>query len=302
MRSFLLEPVDRSRVKTWLLVTATVAVSVIVVFSVREALGNGTPRRGAAASTLAAAQLRLAESSRPGVRVLFIGNSFTAANSLPNMVRRLAAPSSGSRPVFPVAYDPSGSQLHQAVVDPELLQLLRGVRWNVVVVQEQSQLPALPYWLHASTLPAVRQLVAMIRSRGGEPVLFETWGYEQGDPMNITWDSYRAMQTRLHAGYFYLSHKEDVPVAAVGDAWAQALRQRPAAPMWSGDGKHPSLEGSYLAAVVIAAAVLQQSSPGHKAITVNRGYTAGLASATAAWLQRVGLTTAREPSPALDAK
>jgi hypothetical protein len=72
--------------------------------------------------------------------------------------------------------------------------------------------------------------------------------------------------------------------------------------MWSGDGKHPSLEGSYLAAVVIAAAVLQQSSTGHEPIAINARYTAGLAPATATWLQRVGLTTAREPSPALDGK
>jgi hypothetical protein len=218
VRSLLLEPVDRSRVKTWLLVAATVMVGVLVVFGVREALGSGTVRPGAVAPSLAAVELRLAESSRPGVRVLFIGNSFTAANSLPNMVRRLAAPSSSSRQLFPVAYDPSGSQLHQAVVDQALLQLLRSVRWNIVVVQEQSQLPALPYWLHASTLPAVRRLVAMIRSRGAKPLLFETWGYEQGDPMNFTWDSYSAMQARLHAGYFYLSRKEGVPVAAVGDA------------------------------------------------------------------------------------
>jgi hypothetical protein len=53
----------------------------------------------------------------------------------------------GERRVFTVQYDPAGSQLHDAAAGPQLLELLHRVRWNIVVLQEQSQLPALPYWL-----------------------------------------------------------------------------------------------------------------------------------------------------------
>jgi hypothetical protein len=294
MGSFLFDPVDGSRVRTWLVVTATAVVSVLVVFGVRGAVGSGAPLTPAA-PTSTAAELRLVESSRPGLRLLFIGNSFTAANSLPSMVGRLAA-RPGSQQVFPLAYDPPGSQLDQAIDDQQLQDLLRSVRWNVVVVQEQSQLPALPAWLRSSTAPAVRQLVALIHSRGGRPLLFETWGYQQGDLMHFPYDSYGAMQTRLHNGYAYLSQHDNVPVAPVGDAWSQALAQKPATPLWSADGKHPSLEGSYLAAVVIAATVLQQTPYGHEAAKIDTDYLAGLDPTTANRLQSVGLAAAREPS------
>jgi hypothetical protein len=289
MRSFLFEPVDGSRVRTWLLVAATAAVALVVVLGARGALSRGVSDPGTPAPTFTAAQLRLVESSRPGLRVLFIGNSFTAANSLPTMIGRLAANQPASRQVLPLAYDPGGSQLHDAVRDQLLRKLLRHIHWNIVVVQEQSQLPALPSLLHASTLPALRQLVAMIRRDGARPLLFETWGYQEGDLMNVPDDSYSAMQDRLHDGYGYLSQREDVPVAAVGDAWGSALRQRPATPLWSADGKHPSLEGSYLAAIVIAAAVLKQGTSYGTATRINTGYRAGLNTSTANWLQRVGL-------------
>jgi hypothetical protein len=297
MRSFLFGPVDGSRARTWLLVAATVAVGLLVVLGARGAVGSSPSRPATAAPTFTAGQLRLVESSRPGLRVLFIGNSFTAANSLPSMVARLAASQPASRQVFPLADDPGGSQLHEAVHDRLLQKLLRQVHWSVVVVQEQSQLPALPSLLHASTLPALRQLVATIRRDGARPLLFETWGYQEGDLMNVPDDSYSAMQDRLHDGYAYLSQKEDVPVAPIGDAWAIALRQKPATPLWSADGKHPSLEGSYLAAIVIAASVLKQDSPDRTAAKINTGYSGGLNTSTARWLQRIGLATDRERSP-----
>jgi hypothetical protein len=295
MRALLFEPADRSSARTWLLACGVAVIAVLGGLLVRGAFGAG-PSHPVGAAVPNAAELQFAESSRPGLRVLFIGNSFTAANSLPDMVRRLATVRTASGQVFAVQYDPAGSQLHDASTDPQLRGLLERVRWNVVVVQEQSQLPALPYWLQNSTLPALRILDAMIRGDGASPLLFETWGYQRGDLMNQPGDSFMAMQTRLHDGYDYLAQQESVPIAAVGDAWAQALSQRPSAPLWAADGKHPSTEGSYLAAVVIANAVLQQSSPAPGASTMNSGYTAGLDRNTATWLQRVGLAAAAQSS------
>jgi hypothetical protein len=297
MRALLLEAVDRSRPRTWLLAGLVGVVGVLGgVFVHRMASAGGSRSAGVLVSN--STELGFAESPAPALRVLFVGNSFTAANSLPDMVRRLLAGHSERR-VFTVQYDPAGSRLHDAAADPQLLELLHRVRWNVVVLQEQSQLPALPYWLQASTLPAVHDLDAVIRSDGARALLFETWGYEHGDLMNVPGDTFAAMQTRLHDGYGYLAQEESVPVAAVGDAWAQALREQPEAPLWTTDGKHPSLEGSYLAAVVIAAGLLQQSRSGPTADAIDGGYTAGLDPSTATWLRHVALRIAAQPSTAL---
>jgi hypothetical protein len=138
-----------------------------------------------------------------------------------------------------------------------------------------------------------------IRSDGARAVLFETWAYEHGDLMNVPGDTLAAMQTRLHDGYGYLAQQESVPVAVVGDAWAQALREQPEARLWTTDGKHPSLEGSYLAAVVIAAAVLPAEPSGPTAHAIGGGYTAELDPSAATWLQQVALRIAAQPSTVL---
>jgi hypothetical protein len=48
--------------------------------------------------------LALAKSDRPGLRVLFFGNSFTYYNEMPAMVHELAAQDHGARPLYSVEY------------------------------------------------------------------------------------------------------------------------------------------------------------------------------------------------------
>jgi hypothetical protein len=233
--------------------------------------------------------------------VLFIGNSFTAANGMVAMVRQLAA-TNGSHPLpmLAVEYDPGGSTLRHAASDPALRELLSAVRWNVVVLQEQSQAPALMAdWLRFETIPAVDALDAMIKRDGARPLLFETWGYESGDLDNFANDSYTAMQSRLHAGYMAMAARDRLRIAPVGDAWAQAIRMRPKLLLWAADGKHPSVEGSYLAAAVLTATldtyagrVGPVTSPPPRS-----PYTAGLDPGTAVWLQRIALHTAAPAAP-----
>jgi hypothetical protein len=56
-------------------------------------------------------------SSRPGMRVLFVGNSFTYFNDMPGMVEKLARQDPGARPVFAAEYAPPGWRLEWAVRD-----------------------------------------------------------------------------------------------------------------------------------------------------------------------------------------
>ena len=85
--------------------------------------------------------------------------------------------------------------------------------------------------------------------------------HQQGWPQ-AGLSGYPAMQAALDQGYEDLSAAQRVPVAPVGWAWWTLLRQEPAAPLWEGDGSHPSAEGTYLAACVFYATIFHQSPVG----------------------------------------
>ena len=248
------------------------------------AASSGLAHVGLARSLLAptlSGDIALARSERPGLRVPFVGNSFTFKNSLPALVRDLAAGDPGARPIFSVEYAAPGWSLHQADRDSGLTRLLREVKWDVVVLQEKSWL--LSYseeqW-HRSTYPFARDLHEKISATGARTVLFMTWGYALGDRWNEPHDTYAAMQTRLATGYSRLGLELGARVAPAGLAWAEALRRDPGLDLWADDGTHPGRSGSYLAACDFYA-LLTGRDPGRSA------FTDGLEAGEARFLQRV---------------
>ena len=237
------------------------------------ALYSGLVHMGLARSLLAPnlrGDIALARSDRPGLRVLFVGNSFTFRNSLPALVHELAAGDPGAPPIFSVEYAAGGWSLHQANKDDGLDKLLREVHWDVVVLQEKSWLLSLPeeQW-RRETYPAARALREKIAAAGARTVLFMTWGYVRGDRRDEPHDTYAAMQARLADGYSKLGSELGAQVAPAGLAWAEALRRQPTLDLWAGDGQHPARLGSYLAACVFYA-MLSGREPAQS------GFTAGI--------------------------
>jgi hypothetical protein len=223
----------------------------------------------------------LAASETPGLRVLFVGNSFTSRNGMPELVRELAAGDPGGRPIFAVQYAANGWRLKAAADDDGLAELLRDVRWDVVILQEASRIPSLPAVVRRrETEPFAHALDARIERTGAETLLFMTWGYEDGDQANVPDDTFELMQARLELGYEDLGEMLSAPVAPVGSAWAEAVRGDAELELWGWDGQHPSRLGSYLTACVFYA-VLTGRDP-----TSSR-FTAGLDEGDARYLQRV---------------
>ena len=203
----------------------------------------------------------LARSDAPGLRVLFVGNSFTFSNSLPELVHELAAADDGAPPIYAVGYTAGGWSLRRASRNARLRELLHDVEWDVVVLQERSMLLSFSAGERAQeTDPFARALDARIDASGARTMLFMTWGYKSGDSWNVRGDTYEAMQERLETGYIELGRKLDAQVVPVGLAWAQALVRRPGLDLWADDGRHPSRLGSYLAACVFYA-VLSARDP-----------------------------------------
>jgi hypothetical protein len=223
--------------------------------------------------------IELARSDRPGLRVLFVGNSFTYHNSLPKLVRRLADADRGRKPIFAVQYAASNWELKSAADDDGLDRLLLEVDWDVLVLQEHSlKLSFSPKYRREQTDPHARAIIA--RAGGARTLLFMTWGYRGGDDRNVPGDTYVAMQQRVAYNYRDLGEELGARVAPVGIAWAIALERRPGADLWWQDGEHPSKRGSYLAACVLYAVLTARDPTGNS-------FTAGFDPADARFFQHV---------------
>lgn len=213
--------------------------------------------------------------------VLFIGNSYTAVNDLPRVFMQLAK--SGGLTVRTAALVPGGTTLADHVTASDTAPTIAGSIWNVVVLQDQSQVPSVEDMRESEMYPAARALVDDVRQAHAEPLFFNTWAHSDGWPEEgLT--SYEQMQSALNDAYQTISRELQVPVAPVGTAWARVLAMPTHPQLWAPDGSHPSLSGTYLAACVFYATIFHRSTLGLK-------YFAGLPSSDAIQLQAVASNT-----------
>ena len=215
-------------------------------------------------------------------RVLFVGNSLTFFNDLPEIFARLAG--SGGHAVEVGMSAQGGQTFAGHASSPTTLKKLTGQRWDFIVLQEQSRIPAIAAQRSEHMLPAVRLLEEKAAESGADTVLFLTWASRDGLP-SAGFKDYVAMQAAIEAGYLEVAGEIGAMVAPVGVAWQRALEEHPELELWQRDGSHPSPEGTYLTACVFHATLLGESPEG-------AGYLAGLPEETARFLQAVAGETA----------
>ena len=215
----------------------------------------------------------------PGVtctRVLFVGDSYTYVNDLPATFADLAW--AGGHRVDTGVLATGGATLAAHVADPATAPMITSSAWNIVVLQDQSEVPALPSDRQSEMFPAVAQLTGMIRAAGAEPLLFLTWGHESGWPAG-GFSTYASMQSAIDQGYLAAAALQAASIAPVGDAWQTVVAAQANPELWQGDGVHPTTAGTYLAACVFYAAIFDRSP-------VGLAYRDGLGESEATMLQR----------------
>ena len=225
-------------------------------------------------------------------RVLFIGNSYTTVNDLPSVFASLAR--SGGHRVESTSAAVDGWTLANHADSPATATALAARRWDIVVLQEQSQLPAIDEFRQTQMYPAARRLISSIRNQGARPLFYLTWARRDGWPENELPD-YASMQSAIDDGYLAIAADQRVAVAPVGVAWATLVTRGAGAPLWQQDGSHPTESGTYLAACVFYATIFRESPKG-------LGYHSSLSAETAAIIQSVAAETAlgdpaKWPSP-----
>jgi len=191
-------------------------------------------------------------------RVLFIGNSYTFVNQLPLMFKRLA--SSGHHRVRTGILASPGESLAQHVASPGTFQTIGSFAWNIVVLQERGEYPAVANYRESEMYPAARDLVRKVRATGARPLFFLTWAKQRGWPRYGL--DYETMQADVDHAYEALGHQLHTAVAPVGPAWWTTLQRLHRVRLYLADGNHPSVEGTYLAACVFYTSIYGQSTEG----------------------------------------
>jgi hypothetical protein len=200
-------------------------------------------------------------SSKPPTcsRILFIGNSYTYVNDLPDVFGALAR--SGGHAVE-VGMDAEGGwTLSQHASSGTTRQLIASKPWDVIVLQEQSEIPSVEQLRQDQMFPAARELIALIQADGARPLMFETWAHRSGWPENGSL-GYDAMQSGIDKGYHTIAQEQHVAVVPVGEAWRSLLASEGDPGLWQDDGSHPTIKGTYLAACVFYAAIFNESPQG----------------------------------------
>ena len=198
--------------------------------------------------------------NKKSVSVLFIGNSLSFG--LPKELEKIARKNGRDIKTRMAAH--SGWNLARHSRTAETLKVLRSRRWDIVVLQEQSRIPSQPIKRKTHMVPSVMQLAREARASGAMPVLYQTWGYRNGDERRF-YDDFFAMNQRLRRGYRETAQVEGLPIVRVGDAWESEMAKGRGQRLYMPDGLHPSRDGVQLNAQIFYEALF-----GHQAAPKNR--------------------------------
>lgn len=203
--------------------------------------------------------------SQESKSVLFIGNSYTGVNNLPEMVK-LATASAGDELIFD-ANMPGGTTLQQHSTNAQTLAKINSKPWDYVVLQEQSQLPSFPdSQVENSVYPYAAALNNQILANNActETLFYITWGRKNGDAQNCPmWPpvcTYVGMDDLLAQRYMQMATDNNAEVSPVGAVWRAIITQNPSLELYSGDDSHPSLLGSYAAALCFYTTIFRKSA------------------------------------------
>jgi hypothetical protein len=192
-------------------------------------------------------------------RVLFIGNSYTYENDLPGVFRQLA--NAGGHAVETGMQAQGGWTLSDHEKSKATMDAINAQSWNYVILQDQSEVPAIPTWRNIEMYPAARVLVQQIRQKGSVPMFLMTWAHRDG-LATVGLPDFKSMQYEIEKGYLQIADELDVAVAPAGYAWWELRQNTPEIDLWQSDGSHPSEKGTYVAACVLYAAIFRDSPEG----------------------------------------
>jgi hypothetical protein len=184
--------------------------------------------------------------NRPS-RFLFVGNSFTARNDLPDLIAQLA--SARGVKIDHALLSIGGASLRTHWNKGEARTAIERGKFDYVVLQEQSTLPI-------KNASRMRENVLLfdqaIRAAGAKTVLYMTWARKhKPDKQKVITEAYESIGREIGA-----------LVVPAGRVWWRFIADHDSPVLHDKDQSHPTLAGSYLAACVFLVTLFGESPLG----------------------------------------
>lgn len=185
---------------------------------------------------------------QPPERVLFVGNSLTYYNDLPEMVRQISAADDQVESYEVEMLAAGGVSVAQHIEGGHLLTLLAEGNYTFVVFQDIGGWPICPPDSPgcSDSVASIEEISGLIKSKGAESVWYSTY---QRIP---------AIQAALTEEARRIAKEFDIRLADVGAAWAQYESIVGEGAPFLEDG-HPNRTGSFIGAVTVFKAIAGQT-------------------------------------------
>lgn len=203
-------------------------------------------------------------------KVLFIGNSFTSANNLPNLFKLLAQ--DAGHHVIVESHMPGGisvgdiRQGNQAHMNnPHVYNLIKGNNWDFMVLQDNQGRFSHPYGQFANPITQSRVIEGHLQIRDSllyyHPCANMIWfgGFGTKDGLGLGYTSGSALIDAIYGNYNFLNDTAQEVIAPIGPAFKRIISGHLLINLWGADNTHPSLHGSFLTSCVIYTTIFKQS-------------------------------------------
>jgi len=148
----------------------------------------------------------------------------------------------------------------------ELMEIRSG-KWDVIVLQEQSQLPSFPEdQVQESFYPYAHFLDSSAKAANScvKVVFYMTWGRKNGDAQNCPnfppICTYNGMDSMLKLRYTIAAQQNNSMISAVGPVRKYLREHRPEIELYEPDESHPTYAGTYAAACCFYTSIFQKSA------------------------------------------
>lgn len=182
-------------------------------------------------------------------KVLFLGNSYTDVNDLPQLVHDVAQ-SAGDTLIFD-RHTPGGYRLIDHSLNTTSRSKIMTGGWDYVVIQGQSQEPITQYGNFTQGAGALYSLTKEYNSCA-VIMPYITWGRKNGDATNCAnfpiMCTYEGMDSTLRNTYIDLSKAISAEASPVSVVWNYLRNNHPQLELYQTDESHPSALGSYAVA------------------------------------------------------
>jgi hypothetical protein len=148
--------------------------------------------------------------------------------------------------------------------------------FDLAIMMDCSQCPVHPQ-LKGVFYEFAKKHAETVRKNGSEPVFFMSWAYLDKPEMT----------EQLSEAYTRIGNENKALVIPAGLAFARSVKYRPDIRLYTVDKRHPTMAGTYLAALTTYAAIFKKSPIG-----IN--YTSDLDEGTARFLQTVAWETVND--------